>query len=127
MIPTRYTTKALYTGQDWLKDVVVHVENGVVVSIDKKDFKEADAVPFIVPALIDLQLYGASGQLLSEMPTKETIEKNRVRVNDQITKPSYEVKPQDIIDIYFKDHTVKIRVLNPIQNYETIPQPKPTR
>lgn len=59
--------------------------------------------------------------------SKETIEKNRVRVNDQITKPSYEVKPQDIIDIYFKDRIVKIRVLNPIQNYETIPQPKPTR
>ena len=74
-MPTRYTTKALYTGQDWLKDVVVQVENGVVVSIDQKDFKEADAVPFIVPALIDLQLYGAGGQLLSEMPTKETIEK----------------------------------------------------
>jgi N-acetylglucosamine-6-phosphate deacetylase len=75
MMPTRYATKALYTGQNWLKDVVVHVENGVVVSIDQKDFKEADAVPFIVPALIDLQLYGAGGQLLSEMPTKETIEK----------------------------------------------------
>lgn len=67
------------------------------------------------------------GVLKRRSLSKETIEKNRVRVNDQITKPSYEVKPQDIIDIYFKGHTVKIRVLNPIQNYETIPQPKPTR
>jgi len=65
------------------------------------------------------------GVLKRRSLSKETIEKNRVRVNDQITKPSYEVKPQDIIDIYFKDHTIKIRVLNPIQNYETIPQPKP--
>jgi len=55
---------------------------------------------------------------------KETIEKNRVRVNDSLTKPSYMVKPQDIIDIYFKEKTIRIRVLDPIDNYETIPQPQ---
>jgi ribosomal 50S subunit-recycling heat shock protein len=60
---------------------------------------------------------------------KETIEKNRIRVNDMLTKPSYVVKPQDILDIYFKEKTIRIRVLNPIDNYETIPQPqrKPSR
>jgi ribosomal 50S subunit-recycling heat shock protein len=60
---------------------------------------------------------------------KETIEKNRVRVNDSLTKPSYVVKPQDILDIYFKEKTIRIRVLDPIDNYETIPQPqrKPSR
>jgi ribosomal 50S subunit-recycling heat shock protein len=55
---------------------------------------------------------------------KETIEKNRVRVNDMLTKPSYVVKPQDILDIYFKEKTIRIRVLDPIDNYETIPQPQ---
>jgi ribosomal 50S subunit-recycling heat shock protein len=55
---------------------------------------------------------------------KETIEKNRVRVNDMLTKPSYMVKPQDILDIYFKEKTIRIRVLSPIDNYETIPQPQ---
>jgi ribosomal 50S subunit-recycling heat shock protein len=60
---------------------------------------------------------------------KETIEKNRVRVNDMLTKPSYVVKPQDILDIYFKEKTIRIRVLDPIDNYETIPQlqRKPSR
>ena len=60
---------------------------------------------------------------------KETIDKNRVRVNDTLTKPSYVVKPQDILDIYFKEKTILIRVLDPIDNYETIPQPqrKPSR
>jgi ribosomal 50S subunit-recycling heat shock protein len=60
---------------------------------------------------------------------KETIDKNRVRVNDMLTKPSYMVKPQDILDIYFKEKTIRIRVLDPIDNYETIPQPqrKPSR
>ena len=55
---------------------------------------------------------------------KETIDKNRVRVNDTLTKPSYVVKPQDILDIYFKEKTIRIRVLDPIDNYETIPQPQ---
>jgi ribosomal 50S subunit-recycling heat shock protein len=60
---------------------------------------------------------------------KETIDKNRVRVNDMLTKPSYVVKPQDILDIYFKEKTIRIRVLDPIDNYESIPQPqrKPSR
>jgi ribosomal 50S subunit-recycling heat shock protein len=60
---------------------------------------------------------------------KETIDKNRVRVNDTLTKPSYVVKPQDILDIYFKEKTIRIRVLDPIDNYETIPQAqrKPSR
>jgi ribosomal 50S subunit-recycling heat shock protein len=60
---------------------------------------------------------------------KETIAKNRIRVNDIIVKPSYQVKPQDIIDVYLKDTTIRIRALNPIENYETIPQPikKPSR
>jgi ribosomal 50S subunit-recycling heat shock protein len=67
------------------------------------------------------------GVLKRRALSKETIEKNRVRVNDQIVKPSYMVKPQDRIDIYFKHETVTIRVLNPILNYETIPQPKTPR
>jgi ribosomal 50S subunit-recycling heat shock protein len=58
---------------------------------------------------------------------KETIDKNRVRVNDMLVKPSYIVKPQDMLTIYFKHETITIRVLNPILNYETIPQPKITR
>ena len=33
------------------------------------------------------------------------------------------------LDIYFKEKTIRIRVLDPIDNYETIPQPqrKPSR
>jgi hypothetical protein len=28
------------------------------------------------------------------------------------------------LDIYFKEKTIRIRVLSPIDNYETIPQPQ---
>lgn len=70
-----YSTKALYTGSEWLNDVIVHIENDVVVGIDQKGFDTNNAIPFIFPAFIDLQLYGAGGKLLSEFPEKETIEK----------------------------------------------------
>lgn len=70
-----YSTKALFTGSEWLNDVVVHIENELVVGIDQKGFDANSAIPLIIPALIDLQLYGAGGKLLSEFPEKETIEK----------------------------------------------------
>jgi N-acetylglucosamine-6-phosphate deacetylase len=58
-----------------LNDVVVHIENELVVGIDQKGFDVNNSIPFIIPALIDLQLYGAGGKLLSEFPEKETIDK----------------------------------------------------
>jgi N-acetylglucosamine-6-phosphate deacetylase len=70
-----YSTKALFTGSECLNDVVLHIENDVVIGINQKGFDANNATPFIIPALIDLQLYGADGKLLSEFPEKETIEK----------------------------------------------------
>jgi N-acetylglucosamine-6-phosphate deacetylase len=70
-----YSAKALFTGSKWLNDVVIHIESDLVVGIDQKGFDANSAMPFIIPALIDLQLYGADGKLLSEFPEKETIEK----------------------------------------------------
>jgi len=70
-----YSAKALFTGSEWLNDVVIHLENDMVVGINQKGFDANHASPFIIPALIDLQLYGAGGKLLSEFPEKETIDK----------------------------------------------------
>lgn len=70
-----FSTKSLFTGIEWKKNVVIKVENGNVVSIDTNGFDEKNAVAFIVPALIDLQLYGAQGKLLSEFPEMDTIKK----------------------------------------------------
>jgi len=70
-----YSTKALFTGSEWLNDVVLHIENDLVIEINQKGFDAHNAIPFIIPALVDLQLYGADGKLLSEFPEKETIEK----------------------------------------------------
>jgi len=68
-----YSTKALFTGSEWLNDVVIHLENDVVVGIDQKGFDANHASPFIIPALIDLQLYGAGGKLLSELKFINTV------------------------------------------------------
>lgn len=70
-----YSTKALFTGRDWKYNVVIKIDSGIVVSIDPTGFDANNAIPYIVPALIDLQLYGAQGKLLSEFPEKDTIEK----------------------------------------------------
>jgi N-acetylglucosamine-6-phosphate deacetylase len=70
-----FSTKALFTGKEWLNDVVIHIENDLVIGIHQKGFDANSAIPFIIPALIDLQLYGADGKLLSEFPEKETIDK----------------------------------------------------
>lgn len=70
-----YSTKALFTGTTWLHDVVIQIENGKVVAINQQEFDASIAIPYIVPALIDLQIYGAYGKLLSEFPEKDTIDK----------------------------------------------------
>ena len=70
-----YSTKALFTGSAWLNDVVVHIENNLVIGIDQNGFDANSAIPFIIPALIDLQLYGAGGKLLSEFPKKRRSKK----------------------------------------------------
>lgn len=71
-----------------------------------------------------LDLYLKHLQLVNRRVLAKTmIDKNRVRVNDSLVKPSYEVKPNDRIDLYFKERIIKIRVLTPIENYETLLKP----
>jgi N-acetylglucosamine-6-phosphate deacetylase len=72
---TLYSAQALFTGSRWISEVVVSVENGKIVSISQQNYDQKNAYPYIVPALIDLQIYGASGKLLSEFPDADCIEK----------------------------------------------------
>lgn len=51
---------------------------------------------------------------------KDTIEHSKIRVNNIIAKPSYEVKSNDIIQVKLKEKTITIRVMTPILNYEII-------
>ena len=46
-----------------------------MISIKKDGYDHNNAYPLVVPALIDLQIYGAYGKLLSEFPEAATIQK----------------------------------------------------
>lgn len=82
-----YTASAVYTGNNMLQNHAVVVNNGIIekllplvslqANIPVKDFGKAT----IAPPFVDLQLYGAGGRLLSELPDTETLrviaERNR--------------------------------------------------
>ena len=70
-----FAAQELFTGTHWVSEVTVEVNNGKIIAISKERYDRKNAFPLIVPALIDLQIYGAGGQLLSEFPTAECIEK----------------------------------------------------
>lgn len=72
---TFYSAQALFTGTHWISEVVVGVENSKIISISKQGYDQKNAYPYIVPALIDLQIYGADGKLLSAFPDADCIEK----------------------------------------------------
>lgn len=68
------STKALFTGSYWLNEVVVEIQEGIIITINKEGYNHLEAVPIIAPALIDLQIYGAAEKLFSEFPTATTIQ-----------------------------------------------------
>lgn len=66
----------LFTGTDWLINHAMVIEDDQVQSIVPiVSLNEAPNhhYPYIIPALIDLQIYGAGGQLLSVFPTVEAL------------------------------------------------------
>jgi len=72
-----YRYNRIFTGEEWLLNHTVTVEDGVITGITPNTAK--DALPFepidgiLAPALIDIQLYGAYGKLLSVYPNKEAL------------------------------------------------------
>ena len=66
-----YTAHRIYTGEAWLNDHAVIVENGLISSVlpvsslsSSQQVQSFDNC-FIAPAFIDLQIYGAYGKLLA--------------------------------------------------------------
>lgn len=70
-----YAAQELFTGTQWISEVMVEVDNGKIIAISKEGYDHKNAYPLIVPALIDLQIYGAEGKLLSEFPDADCINK----------------------------------------------------
>lgn len=73
-----YKAKRIFTGEAWLQDHILMVEGDTITGL-VPDNDEQNAVVFfedclLVPALIDLQIYGAYGKLLAAEPQKESIQ-----------------------------------------------------
>lgn len=69
------SVQELFTGEHWISEAVIIIENGKITNIKKEGYNHKNSMPLIIPALIDLQIYGADEKLLSEFPTSETIQK----------------------------------------------------
>ena len=72
---TSLSAEKLFTGDAWLEKVVVSIEGGLIKNISTDGYDATNAMPIVIPALIDLQIYGAGDKLLSEFPEADTIEK----------------------------------------------------
>lgn len=77
---TVFTADKIFTGTDWLPDHAIVIENELiaevlpVVSLSHKTIVKKH-YPLIVPAFIDVQIYGASGKLFATYPTTDSLQK----------------------------------------------------
>ena len=69
------SAQELFTGNSWMTEAVIEITDGKISAIKKENYDHQNAYPLVVPALIDLQIYGAGGKLLSEFPEADTIQK----------------------------------------------------
>ena len=72
---TYIAAKSLFTGNEWMHEVSVEINDGTIISISKDQYDANAAYHYIVPAFIDLQIYGADQKLLSEFPDTDCIQK----------------------------------------------------
>lgn len=82
---TYLSAHKIYSGKRWYEDSTLVIENEMVTAIVPTNSitnQPTTIYPYIIPALIDLQIYGAGGQLLSMHPNKEAIQ----RLYDYCTK-----------------------------------------
>ena len=59
---TSLSAAKLFTGSHWLSEMLITFENGKIISIAQEGYAPSNAMPFVVPALIDLQIYGAENK-----------------------------------------------------------------
>ena len=74
-----YSAEKIFTGYDWLNNHSILVEDGTIREVMQTDMLpyDIDEVKFewnmIVPAFIDLQIYGAGGKLLAMFPEVDAL------------------------------------------------------
>ncbi|ANE51899.1 N-acetylglucosamine-6-phosphate deacetylase [Flavisolibacter tropicus] len=73
-----YTADRVFTGEEWLENMVIQTIDGRIQSLLPADSVDPAAVQrfdhgSIIPAFLDIQLYGAHGRLLAVYPDPETL------------------------------------------------------
>ena len=75
-----YLADKIFTGEEWLANVLVVTENGIVKEVvERKETNSvSDLIDFqgstLIPAFIDLQIYGANKKLFAVYPTVQALD-----------------------------------------------------
>jgi N-acetylglucosamine-6-phosphate deacetylase len=78
-----HAAEKIFTGEEWVSDHAIIVEDNIIQEILSKENipSGADvinyATGFVAPSFIDIQIYGAYGSLLSIHPAAQTLQKIR--------------------------------------------------
>jgi N-acetylglucosamine-6-phosphate deacetylase len=69
------SVERFFDGETWKNEVVVTIadDKKTILNISYEEYQKDCAVHMMIPALIDLQIYGSYGKLLSEFPDVNTI------------------------------------------------------
>lgn len=76
---TLFHNATVFTGEEWLPGASVRVDNGQILEISTSIFEPADEASidlegdYLLPGLVDLQLYGGSDLFLNDQPVPETV------------------------------------------------------
>lgn len=76
-----YTASRIFTGESWLNDHAVIVDDNIIREVIPASSLQGSAVAksypdhIIAPAFIDLQIYGSAGKLLGAYPAADTLHK----------------------------------------------------
>jgi N-acetylglucosamine-6-phosphate deacetylase len=70
----KYSAKEIFTGEGWMQDAVIVTEDGIIKQLIRNDLKQGPAYQLLVPAFIDLQIYGANKKLLAVCPTVDALQ-----------------------------------------------------
>ena len=71
-MPTHISTKKLFTGTHWMHHCTLVVDNERIIAIEP--CADEPTHDLLVPAFIDLQVYGAGGRLFSAYPEPESLQ-----------------------------------------------------
>ncbi|GAB3991399.1 N-acetylglucosamine-6-phosphate deacetylase [Spirosoma daeguense] len=75
---TQFINATVFTGEEWLNNASVRIENGTIQEVTAASDPNEEHVidlhgDYLVPGLIDLQLYGGSNLFLNDIPTPDTV------------------------------------------------------